>query len=165
MKTVSQIPSNFAWYISGFVDGEGSFNISLRRKNDYEVKWQPVLSFNVSQRDITILALMKRHFGCGIVKRRKDGLHSYDVTNPKSLHDVIIPFFNQYHFFSAAKKKNFALFKQAVLIMYRKEHLKTEGFKKILEIREKLNVGAGRTRKYTMSGVLQLIAESSETTR
>ena len=58
-------------YISGFVDGEGSFNVSLRKKIDYRLGWQPVLSFNVSQREITILALMKRYLKCGIIKKDK----------------------------------------------------------------------------------------------
>ncbi len=155
------VPEKIGWYFAGFVDGEGSFNISLRYKQDYKQKWQPVLSFNVSQRDITILILMKRHFKCGIIKRRKDGLYSYDVTNPTALQERIIPFFNKYNFFSNNKKYNFSLFKRAVKIMYDKRHLTDEGLKELLEIREKINKGKGRTRKYTISDVL----ESPETTR
>ena len=105
--TKRNIPEKIGWYISGFVDGEGSFNVSLRKKSDYRVGWQPVLSFNVSQREKTILAIIKRHFGCGIIKRRKDGLYSYDVTNPKAIQGKIIPFFEKYYFLSANKKKTF----------------------------------------------------------
>ena len=88
MKRI-KVPEKIGWYFAGFVDGEGSFNISLRKKTDYKIKWQPVLSFNVSQRERTILALMKRYFGCGIIKRRKDGLYSYDVTNPKAIQEKL----------------------------------------------------------------------------
>ena len=42
-----KIPSHIGWYLSGFCDGEGSFNISLRKKPDYKSGWQVVLSFNV----------------------------------------------------------------------------------------------------------------------
>jgi hypothetical protein len=159
--TKIKIPERIGWYISGFVDGEGSFNVSLRKKSDYRVGWQPVLSFNVSQRERTILAIMKRHFGCGIIKRRKDGLHSYDVTNPKAIQEKIIPFFEKYRFLSANKKKNFSLFKRIVKIMAEKKHLGPKGFKELLEVREELNKGKGRTRKYTLENVL----ESSETIR
>ena len=155
------IPEKIGWYISGFVDGEGSFNVSLRKKSDYRVGWQPVLSFNVSQREKTILTLMKRHFGCGIIKKRKDGLHSYDVTNPKAIQEIIIPFFEKYRFLSANKKKNFSLFKRIVKLMAEKKHLEPKGFRELLEIRKKLNKGKGRTRKYTLENVL----ESSETIR
>jgi len=155
------IPSHWGWYFSGFVDGEGSFNVSLRKKSDYKVGWQPVLSFNVSQREKTILSLMKRHLKCGIIKQRKDGLHSYDVTNPKMIMEVIIPFFEKYKFLSKNKKTNFSIFKRIAKLMIEKKHLKPEGFKKLLKLRESLNEGKGRTRKYTIKNVL----ESSETIR
>ena len=154
-------PENIGWYFAGFVDGEGSFNISLRKKPDYKIKWQPVLSFNVSQREREILALMKQCLGCGIIKRRKDGLHSYDVTNPSEIQEKIIPFFEKYEFLTVYKKKNFSIFKRAVKIMVNKEHLNPSGFKKLLLLREKINRGKGRTRKYTLRDVL----ESSEPIR
>ncbi len=158
---VKKIKPHLAWYIAGFVDGEGSFNVSLRKKPDYKLGWQPVLSFNVSQKEKTILALMKRYFGCGIIKQRKDGLYSYDVTNPRMIYQVIIPFFEKHHFLSQTKKKNFSLFKRIAKLMAQKKHLEPEGFKQLLHLREKLNQGKGRKRKYTIDSVL----ESSETIR
>ena len=157
-----EIPSHIAWYISGFVDGEGSFNVSLRKKNDYRIGWQVVLSFNVSQRERQILALMKRHFRCGIIKQRKDGLHSYDVTNPKAIQERIIPFFEKHYFLSANKKKNFTIFKNIVNLMAEKKHLEKNGFNKILKLRSILNQGKGRKRKYTINNVSP---KSSETIR
>jgi len=162
MSKLNQIPSNIAWYLSGFVDGEGSFNISFRKKSDYRIGWQPVLSFNVSQRERTVLALMKRHLKCGIIKARKDGVHSYDVTNPKALQENIIPFFKKYNFLSQRKKYNFSLFKKAVKLMAEKRHLEPKGLKELVNIREKINPGAGRTRKYSKQDIL---LESPETIR
>lgn len=156
-----RVPDYLGWYIASFVDGEGSFNVSLRKKFDYKIGWQPVLSFNVSQREITLLELMKNYFECGIIKRRKDGLHSYDVTNPKDIQEKIIPFFDKYQFLSDYKKKNYHVFKKIVKIMSDKEHLKPNGFNKLLILRKKLNKGKGRKRKYTLKTVL----ESSETIR
>ena len=154
--------SCLTWYIVGFVDGEGSFNISFRQKKDYVRKWQPVLSFNVSQKERTMLDLLQQYFNCGIIKTRGDGLHSYDVTNPIQLWEIIIPFFEKHQFISKTKLINFKLFKQAVKIMYQKKHLQINGLKQIVLIREKLNVGAGRTRKYNATDILK---ESSETIR
>jgi len=155
------IPPKIGWYIAGFVDGEGSFNVSLRKKPDYKVGWQPVLSFNVSQKERTVLALMKRYFSCGIIKTRKDGLYSYDITNPMAIMTTIIPFFEQYNFLSASKKKNFSIFKKISKIMSEKRHLNYKGFKELLYLREELNKGKGRKRKYSLENVLK----SSETTR
>lgn len=154
ISSPKEIPSNIAWYIVGFVDGEGSFNISLRKKKDYRIGWQPVLSFNVSQRERTLLDLMSYYFQCGIVKCRKDGVHSYDVTNPYDLMTKVLPFFDKYQFFSEKKKKTFDLFKLAVYLMSEKRHLKQSGFEELLDIREEINLGKGRTRKYTKQDVL-----------
>ena len=47
--------NELGFFLAGFVEGEGSFNVSLRKKSDYKVNWQVVLSFNVSQKDPPIL--------------------------------------------------------------------------------------------------------------
>jgi len=159
---VSNIPKHVGWYIAGFTDGEGSFNISFRKKSDYKTNWQPVLSFNVSQKDKTVLSLIKQSLDCGIIKQRKDGLFSYDVTSPTMLQEKVIPFFNEYNFFSRQKQENYKLFSEAVYIMFNKEHLQIDGLKKLIEIRERINIGKGRTRKYTKKNIL---LESSETIR
>jgi len=39
------------YYLVGFVDGEGSFNVSIRKHLDYRIKWKTSLTFNVSQRE------------------------------------------------------------------------------------------------------------------
>lgn len=166
IDSIGKIPTNLAWYFAGFIDGEGSFNISLRKKPDYKLGWQPVLSFNVSQREKTVLEIMKKYFNCGIIKRRKDGLHSYDVTNPEALLRIIIPFFKKYEFLSQYKRKNFYIFEKAVKIMFEKQHLTEQGLNRLLNLREIINEGRGRTRKYTKI-IVQKISklESSETTR
>lgn len=154
---------NFGYFLSGFVEGEGSFNISLRRKIDYIVGWQVVMSFNVSQKDPSILRILKNKLSCGIVKVRKsDGLYSYDVTNPKDIVQKVIPYFQKYSFLSKSKIKNFAIFCKIAKLMSRGEHRNLEGLRKILKLRETINEGKGRTRKYEK---MSLLKESSETIR
>ena len=46
-----------------------------------------------------------------------------------------------------------------------RNHKNIEGLKEIVSIRETLNVGAGRTRKYNQADVLKILEESSETIR
>jgi len=143
------------YYIAGFVDGEGSFNISLKKRNDYEKDWKITASFNISQKDRVILAWIKNIFGCGTLRERKDGIVYYEVTNVSSLIEKIIPFFIRFNFISANKKRNFSIFKRIVEIMSQKEHLESEGFKKILELRETLNEGKGRKRKYNLIDIIK----------
>jgi len=161
---MKNIPIDIGNYIAGFADGEGSFNVSVKKRLDYKESWKLTASFNISQKDRVILAWIKHVLGCGTLRERKDGIVYYEVTNITSLHDVIIPFFKVYGFRSAYKKHNFRIFSEIVDIMRRGEHSTKEGFQKILELREKINPGIGRKRKYTLLNVITS-EESSETTR
>ncbi len=163
---LNKIPQNLGYYLAGFVDGEGSFNVSLRQKSGYAIKWQVVLSFNVSQRDITNLLTLKEVLGCGIIKKRLDGVYSLDITKPSNIILKVIPFFRRFPFRSEKAIKNFAIFCRIAALMNLGNHKHIEGFKEILSIRETLNEGAGRTRKYNEANVLKsLLEKSSETIR
>lgn len=162
---LNQIPLKLGYYLAGFVDGEGSFNVSLRQKPDYQIKWQVVLSFNISQRDLTNLITLKEILDCGIIKKRKDGVYSLDITTPSNVILKVIPFFRRFPLRSAKAKKNFAIFCKIAALMNLGNHKYIEGLKEIISIRETLNEGAGRTRKYTQADVLKTLEKSSETIR
>ena len=103
-----QIPSEIGNYLAGFTDGEGSFNVSFRKREDYRIPWKISLSFNVSQKDKVILSQFKKHLKCGTIRERKhDGVYYYEVTNLNAILTNVIPFFNRFGFLSAKKKKRF----------------------------------------------------------
>ncbi len=147
---LKQIPIPIGHYLSGFADGEGSFNVSLRKRIDHNMGWQIVLTFNVAQRDKTVLALFKHHLGCGRLQERYDGVGYYVVTNYVSIEDRVIPFFDRFPFLSASKKKNFSIFRKISKLMAEGKHLTSDGMKEIVELRERLNEGKGRKRKYSI---------------
>ncbi len=149
------IKPEHGFYIAGFADGEGSFNVSLKKRNDYKDQWKLTASFNISQKDRTILAFIKKQIGCGSLRERKDGVIYYEVTNINALYEKVIPFFKRFKFLSARKKKNFSIFAKIVEKMYKKEHLTREGFLEIVRLRENLNADITRERKYTLKDILQ----------
>ncbi len=149
-KWLSAIPREKGFYFAGFVDGEGSFNVSLRKRSDHTMRWQVVLTFNVSQRESYILSQFKRYLGCGTIRRRSDGIYTYTVSNPTSIMERIIPFFEKYPFLSQKKKRDFSLFKQIAQLVSEKQHLAEKGLERIVRLREKLNEGRGRKRRYTL---------------
>lgn len=156
MQTISRKDLDrikLGFFIAGFVEGEGSFNVSLRKKSDYKVKWQVVLSFNVSQKDPSVLYILREELKCGIIKTRKDGLHSLDITNSQEIVDKIIPYFKKYPLLSKSKVKNFNIFCDISSFVQNGEHRNINGLKKILALREGLNKGKGRTRKYGYNDV------------
>ena len=153
MHDYKKIDQNHGHYIAGFVDGEGSFNVSLKKRTDYVGQWKITASFNVSQKDRVILAFLKKVIGCGTLRTRKDGVVYYEVTNINSLYENVLPFFKRFRFLSANKKRNFAIFSEIVKKMHRKEHLTNEGRNEVLQLRERLNEGIGRKRRYALQDV------------
>lgn len=145
---LNDIKPEIGFYFSGFTDGEGSFNVSLRKRPDHKMGWQVVLTFNVSQKESYILSQFKKILGCGRLVERRDGLHMYVVSNPLSIQEKVIPFFRKFHFLSQTKKKNFSIFCRIAELVFSKEHLNEDGLKRIVSLREELNVGRGRKRKY-----------------
>jgi LAGLIDADG endonuclease len=139
---VSQIPPHIGYYLAGFTDGEGSFNLSFRKRKDYSMPWKVSLCFNVSQRDQVILALFKQYLRCGTLRARRDGVWYYEVNNFQAIIDNVIPFFDRFGFLSAKKKRDYAKFKQIAQLMQTGHHLTDEGVKAILDIRRDMNVMA-----------------------
>jgi hypothetical protein len=113
--------------------------------------WYPDPSFNVSQKDRTILALFKRYLGCGTLRERSDGVTYYEVRNKIALHEKVIPFFARFPLLSATQKKNFSIFKEIIECMHRNDHHSYEGLKNVLALRALLNEGRGRKRKYSIN--------------
>jgi hypothetical protein len=37
MNNISKIPPHIGYYLAGFVDGEGSFHVSFRPRDDYKM--------------------------------------------------------------------------------------------------------------------------------
>ena len=164
---VKEIPDKTGYYLAGFADGEGSFNLSFRKRKDYSMPWKISLCFNVSQKDKVILTLFKRYLKCGTLRSRPDGVWYYEVNNFTAIQENVIPFFRRFGFLSAKKKRDFAKFMQIADLIKDGEHLKKSGIQQILAIRKQMNDGGAGRRKYSDAEILKLVKseESSETIR
>ena len=163
MLKIKDIPREIGYYLAGFTDGEGSFNVSFRPRKDYTIPWKVSLCFNISQRDKVILALFKRHLKCGTLRQRQDGIWYYEVNNFNAITENVIPFFRKFGFLSAKKKRDFAKFILIADIISVGDHLTQSGIEKILRIRRDMNDGGKR--RYSEEDILSIFKESSETTR
>lgn len=163
-KWLKNIPPEKGWYLAGFIDGEGSFNISLVKRPDYRLGWKVTPIFNVSQKDITILFLLKKYLGCGRIQKRRDGLFMFVVENLSAITERVIPFLKKFRLLSSKAKTNFSIFCQIIVLIEINRHLTREGFDRICRLRERLNEGRGRKRKYNLSDI-QIPEISSETIR
>ena len=167
MLDVSVVPQRIGSYLAGFTDGEGSFNVSFRKRGDYAMPWKVSLCFNVSQRDKVVLTLFMEHLKCGTMRNRPDGVWYYEVNTHTAIVENVIPFFDCFGFLSAKKQRDFAKFKQIARLIQDGHHLSKEGIYQILEIRREMNDGGAMRRKYSDDSIVELfeIRESSETTR
>lgn len=162
-KSAGKIPLKYGYYICGFTDGEGSFNISFKLRSDYHLGVKISASFNISQKEKSILLFIKDVFQCGTIRSRKDGIYYFEVTNIKDLHRIIIPFFNKFKL-QTKKKYSFKVFSEIVNMMISNQHRTKEGMLRIYKLREKVKVG--RKRKFTYQEVRNAIkGKSSETIR
>lgn len=152
---VKRIPPRIGHYLAGFADGEGSFNVSFRKRKDYAMPWKVSLCFNVSQKDKVILALFKRHLGCGTLRGRQDGVWYFEVNNFNALEENVIPFFDRFGFLSAKKKRDFSKFRQMARIIREGDHLSRQGIQALLDIRKDMNDGGVGKRKYSDEEILE----------
>ena len=139
--------------------------MSFRRRRDYKLPWKVSLCLNVSQKDKTLLALLKRHLKCGTVRYKSDDVWMFEVNNLTAIRENVIPFFNRFGFLSAKKKRDFAIFKQMASRMAEGGHLRKEGIIELLRLRRKMNDGGKR--KYSETEILAEFEKlkSSETIR
>ena len=140
------------WYISGFVDGEGTFHVSFAKRTDLPKKWAIIPEFHVSQHQdrASVLDEIQKYFGCGIIRDNHRG-RANDVTkvlvvrNLRDLLDKIVPFFQCYPLRSQ-KRNDFQTFAEIVSAMEQGSHHSSEGFRAIATKAFQMN-GGGRYRK------------------
>ena len=155
------------YYISGFVDGEGSFHVAIQKVAHVKFGYQLLPEFHVSQSKDRpqVLKFIQKTLTCGYIKdnfRGKDNNLVYVVRNRLDLLNLVIPFFYKYPMLSE-KQKDFMKFAEIVSAMDKKEHLTKVGFKKLLTKALSMNSNG----KYRKVNTLQIInnLESSETIR
>ena len=146
------------YYISGFCDGDGSFNVSFRRRDDYRLGWKINPSFSVSQRDKTILLLFQSLLGCGNIRKGSSPEVWYlEVLNKKDLEDKVIPFFETFSFLSEKKMNQFKRFCETLEILKRPQLSRSD----IVEILE-LQRSQGTKTRYTAEEILTRVDEFLE---
>jgi hypothetical protein len=139
------IPYDLGHYIAGFVDGEGSFNVPIRRSRDRGLPFRVSLSFNVSQIGPEAPRLLHSVFGAGTVRGRGDGVWYFEVTTPEGLEERVFPFFDCFEL-RGPKAGDLAVFRQIATMVQAGRHLYVDGFIEILALRGPMNRGGKRRR-------------------
>jgi LAGLIDADG endonuclease len=141
-------------YISGYVDGEGCFTVSISPRPTLRVGWEVRPSLSVSQngdRDEVLLAIQD-HFGCGTIRPdRSDKTVKWEVRSLPLLIDRVIPHFHRYPLRSG-KSADFELFASTCGAMASGRHLESEGLREI--VRWACAMNPSGTRRYAQETIL-----------
>ena len=132
------------WSLTGFVDGDGSFSISVTKsKNDNLIcKVQPVFTIGLHIKDLPFLLSIKKYFkdiGNIYTSGNRDIVY-YNVSSVKEIMEHIIPHFDSFPLVTQ-KQADYILYKEIVSRMANKKHLTNSGLIKILSLRASLNLG------------------------
>ena len=153
-------------YLAGFADGEGCFYVGVHPNSNVTLGLQVIPEFHVSQNGerISVLRLFVDALGCGAIKRNasassRDKTYVFVVKRHDDLYERVLPFFERFPLRSE-KQQEFLKFAEVVEMMHRKEHLTTEGLKRISEIAFSMN--GAKFRKHNLTTLLQSL-EPSET--
>ncbi len=142
---LNEVPNDLGHYIAGFVDGEGSFNVPIRRSADRGLPFRVSLSFNVSQLGPEAPRLLRSVFGAGTARGRGDGVWYFEVTKPEELEVRVFPFFDRFPL-RLAKSRDLEVFRQITTMVQQGRHLSVEGFIEVLALRAPMNRGGKRRR-------------------
>ena len=140
---LDRIPPHLGHWVAGFVDGEGSFNVPIRRIRDRGLPWRIGLSFNVSQVGSEAPTLLQKTFGTGTVRGRGDGVFYFEVTRPAELEVRVFPFFERYPL-RTPKAGDLAIFREITRMVQLGRHLSADGIGAILTLRAPMNRGGKR---------------------
>ncbi len=102
-------------YISGFVDGEGCFSLSLRKDKGRYFYWKAIFAIVIRNDDDKIIKQIKKYFDCGSISYSKDCIR-YQITDTTELMTIIIPFFEKFPLIGK-KGDDFKLWREAVFII------------------------------------------------
>jgi hypothetical protein len=135
-----------AGWVTGFVDGEGCFSITIQKNPTTSSGWQVFPEFVVTQgaKSLKALQILQEFFGCGriFVNRRKDdhqeNLYRFCVRAINDLRSKIVPFFKE-HPLRTAKLADFDKFCSVLEMMQRGKHLEEQGRQEIAAICQTMN--------------------------
>ena len=86
-------------YISGYVDGEGCFTVSISPRPTLSAGWEVRPSLSVSQNGdrAEVLLLIQRYFGCGRIRPdRSDRTVKWETRSLDPIRATVIPHFSKY---------------------------------------------------------------------
>jgi hypothetical protein len=141
------------WFLTGFIDGEGCFRISLTKVNS-ALGWRVQLFFqiNLHVKDRALLENIKDYLGVGKIHNSGQNLIQFRIQTSDEL-AVLIKHLEAYPLITQ-KKADYMLFKEGYELVIKKAHLTKEGLLKIVSLKASLNLGLSKQLKDAFTEVI-----------
>lgn len=133
-------------YLSGYVDGEGCFSVSIAPRPTLSAGWEVRPSVSVSQNAdrSEVLDLMVSYFGCGTLRPdRSDKTLKWEIRSLPLIVERVLPHFRMYPMISG-KQRDFELFAQICELMLEGAHLNVRGLSDIVRLAGQMNPSGKR---------------------
>ena len=126
------------WWVTGFVDAEGSFSMSKIKSKTAAIGWtiEPCFIITLHVRDLELLYYIKNFFSVGLVSIV--GTYARYRVRSRSELKIIIAHFNKYPL-QTTKVVNFLYFCEILNLINNKVHTNISGFLKLASLINKLN--------------------------
>ena len=123
------------YWVSGFVDGEGTFYVGINKNSTMTIGYQILPEFRIVQhkRDIKLLYALKKYFGCGVVRVNHDDRYELRIRSIEHMNNIVIPHFDRYEL-NTQKKFDYIKFKKIINLINQKKHITEKGIIKIIDI-------------------------------
>jgi LAGLIDADG endonuclease len=146
-------------YISGYVDGEGCFTVSISPRAKLVAGWEVRPSLSVSQNGdrAEVLHVIQSHFGCGSIRPdRSDKTLKWESRRLEDLLERVIPHFEQYPLLSG-KRQDFERFAAVCRLQATGAHRHADGLIEIVELARGMNP-SGR-RRYDAEEIIAMLRQ------
>ena len=138
------------WYVTGLVEGEGSFvvSFSLRRKLKVGIETRPSFSISQTEGNLELLKRLHAFFRCGGIRySRGDHTYKYEVRSIDDLVRRVLPHFERYPL-QGEKAQDFHKFARICRMVHANLHLNRGRLREIIELAYSMNpAGKRRHRK------------------
>jgi len=127
-------------WVSGFVDGEGTFYVGFNRQPDTTVGIRVVPEFRIVQHvtDVNLLYALKQFFGAGVVRKTHDDRYELRIRRLEHLQNIVIPFFEK-HPLLTQKRFDVLKFKRIIRMIQHRKHLEKSGILELIDIAARMN--------------------------
>ena len=137
-QIISKVSILNPWWVTGFVDGEGSFSMYIIKSKTAAIGWtiEPCFIITLHVRDLDLLYYINNFFSVGSVSIVGKNAR-FRVRSRLEL-KIIIAHFNKYPL-QTTKVVNFVYFCEILNLMDNKVHANIPGFLKLASLINKLN--------------------------